>query len=155
MNNRLYPESLWLQKAVSWAEDSAERFGLPDHEHIKESLADELVALIGEPDFITGSLDTSNADKQLMLLMDLIEWLSLSLDQSGSEPKLDMNCEVINALAQQNPGVFVAIRLLGDYPPKGTDPKSDKFIRYVTAVLQCLKHADDAGSNESAGKGGV
>lgn len=145
VNNQLYPESQWLQKAIHWAQDSAERFGLPalSYEHAK-SFADDLVSFAGEPEFINGSLNFRNADKQLSLLVDLIEWLSLTLDLNGKQPKLEMDCQVVNALAQQNPGIFVAVRALGIYLPEIANRNEDKFLKYFTAMVQCLRHADDA-----------
>lgn len=145
VNNQLYPESQWLQKAIHWAQDSAERFGLPalSYEHAK-SFADDLVSFAGEPEFINGSLNFRNADKQLSLLVDLIEWLSLTLDLNGNQPKLEMDCQVVNALAQQNPGIFVAVRALGSYLPEIANRNEDKFLKYFTAMVQCLRHADDA-----------
>jgi hypothetical protein len=144
VDSRLYPESLWLQKAVHWAQDAAERSGLPNVRHADaETLAADLVRFAGEPDFIVGSLDFSNAVKQLSLLVDLVEWLSLSLNESNGEPKLNMDCQVVNALAQQNPGVFAAVRAIGKDLPGLVGTEQNQFSKYLYAMVRCLEHADN------------
>jgi hypothetical protein len=142
LDDRLYPESLWLQKAVRWAQDSAERSGLASlSNESAKAFADELVSFAGEPDFIAGSLDFGNGRKQLELLVEVLEWLSVSLNQSDGEAKLDMDCQIINALARQNPGVFAAFRF-GKQFSEAPSPDSDQFSKYFHAVLSCLEHAD-------------
>jgi FRG domain len=144
----ILPESEWFERAVQWARKAKIYLDTPeggkDGHIVPEAYANDLVKYAGPPEFNIGSMDPNMALKRIDLVIEVIRWLALTLENDGKKFTFQMDCSVIAQLAQDNPGVFTAMRLAGSAARSGdlaqyelsSDPTGVRSL--LRSVLECL-----------------
>ncbi len=148
----MYPESQWLAEAVKWSRTSHDLRKLFKNGNKKNNvsrlLATSLVKSAGTPQFMFNSALLDVAERQLSLALKLVKWAALSLHPD--EQKFLLDCNVIHALTQHNPGLFVAFGRAARYVLVTGSPISDSGDAGLLAkIIECMlkKNGDSAGDS--------
>lgn len=135
LTGAMYPEDPWFGAAAAWASGD----GKPAPDDTRETadeLTDALVRSVGTPPFLGDGIVPARLAAWPDLLCEFLDWLAVRKESD----RILFRCEVARQLAEDNPDLFNAVRVVLRFLPRmGIKPGDTRLGEYFGVLSECFE----------------